>query len=470
MSYINSQDMLILGNQNLQKHLIEERKEDKKDAFKGAPPEVIEAMITDCECSTQEKERVRELLTEYKDILVSSLTPEFTGGNAKFQPHVIVLEHDNPIWTNQFRLGHVQDEELEKMAQEQFKAGVIEYATTTKYNSPAMLVPKKGSQFSNATASWRPVIDFRNINKATVKENWPIPRTEQAIDALNQAKFITTLDATSGYWQIPLSEESKAKTAFQTLTQRWQYKCLPMGITNAAPTFQKNMEIMLAGLLWKSCVVYIDDIIVYSNTFIEHMLHLEEVFRRLKMCNVVIKPAKCKLVRKETLYLGHVVGNGCLKPDPDNIKAIKECPLPKTLQEVRSFTMLASYYRRFINKFADIAKPLTDMMKLKGKKVKVTLSEEAIQAVETLKGMLTSQPVLKMADFRKPFEVRTDASKYAIGGVLFQRDEEGNEQPIWYGSRVLSQTEQRYGAPEREMLAIQYFVQLLATLSLGHEI
>jgi hypothetical protein len=133
--------------------------------------------------------------------------------------------------------------------------------------------------------------------------------------------------------------------------------------------------------------------------------------------------------------------------------------LPTKLQEIRSFTMMASYYRRFIDKFAYIAKPLTDYMRLKGKKTKVTLSKEAINAYNTLKERLTTPPVLKLADMTKPFEVRTDASEYAISGVLFQRDEEGHEQPVWYGSRVLSGTEQRYGAPEREMLAIQCFVQ-----------
>ena len=395
IEFINSQDMLSVGSQYLKKHLVEERERDKKDVFKGPTEGVIPLMVEECECTIEEKAEIKNLLTKYKEILVTSLTPEFTGGNAYFQPHEINLEHDNPIWTSQFPLGHKEKEVLEEMAQEQYKAGVIEPSTTTKYNSPVLVVPKKGSTFSTATAAWRPVIDFRNINKATVKENWPIPRTEEAIDALREAKYITTLDATSGYWQMPLSEESKAKTAFQTLTQRWQYKCLPMGITNAAPTFQKNMEIMLGGLLWKCCVVYIDDIIVYSATFQEHILHLEEVFKRLKMCNVVIKPAKCKIARREATYLGHVVGNGRVQPDPDNIKAIKECPLPTTLQEIRSFTMLASYYRKFVHNFASIAKPLTDYMKRKGKKVKVDLTEEAKEAVESLKRILTSNLPLR---------------------------------------------------------------------------
>ena len=180
------------------------------------------------------------------------------------------------------------------MVQEQFKAGVVELSTETKYNSPILVVLKKGSMFSTATAAWRPVIDFRNINKATVKENWPIPRTEEALNALSKAKYIVSIDAMSDYWQIPLDEESKGKTAFQTMFMRWQYRCLLMGITNAAPTFQRNMELMLNGLLWKCCVVYIDNIIIYSNTLEKHLQHLEEVFKRLKQCNIVIKPSKCK--------------------------------------------------------------------------------------------------------------------------------------------------------------------------------
>jgi hypothetical protein len=446
-------------------------RKDNKVVYKGAAQEIVQAMLADeqCKCSKEQKMLMHQLLTKYKEILVTGLNAEFAAGSAFFQPHKIALSHDEPIWTPQFPLAHKEKQLIEEMAQEQWKAGVIEPTSETKYNSPVLVVPKKGSMFTTATEAWRPVIDFRNINKATIKENWPIPRTEEALDALSKAKYISCIDATSGYWQIPLAEESKSKTAFSTLSRRWQYKCLPMGITNAAPTFQRNMEIMLSGLLWKCCVVYIDDIIIYSDTFEEHMQHLEEVFKRLKQCNIVIKPSKCKLVRAETVYLGHVVGNGVLKPNPDNLKAIQDTPVPTTLQEIRSFTMMASYYRRFVEKFAHIAKPLTDYMKMKGKKVKVALSEEAVTAFHMLKEKLTHAPVLKLADMTKPFELRTNASKYAIRGVLFQRNDKGHEQPVWYASRVLYGTEQRYSATERDV-GHSILCVVLVPISMGNKI
>ena len=272
---------------------------------------------------------------------------------------------------------------------------------------------------------------------------------------------MTVIDCTSGYWQIPLSERSKSYTAFSTKSGRWQYKVVPMGITNAAPTFQKNMELMLAGMLRKFCIVYIDDIIVYSNSFEEHIKHLESVFGRLKQCNMVIKPEKLSLCKSEVQYLGHIVGNGIVKPTTDNENKIKEKTLPQTMEEVRSFTMCANYYRRFIPKFAHIAKPLTDIMRsnVKGKKTKVQLKPDAIKAFNKLKEAITSSPVLALPDLDKPFEVRTDASDYAIGGVLFQRTETGEERPVCFGSRVLTFTERHYSASEREMLAIMYFIR-----------
>ena len=174
---------------------------------------------------------------------------------------------------------------------------------------------------------------------------------------------------------------------------------------------------------------------------------------------MVIKPDKCFFFRKEVEYLGHVVGEGLVKPAPHNLKKIEEAKLPTTLEEVRSFTMLVSYYRKFIRGFAKIAQPLTELMKLKGKKTRVQLDEAQINAYNELKQKLLAKPVLEMPNFSNPFHLKTDASNYAIGGVLFQYDKDKNERPIYFGSRVLNKTERNYSASEREMLAIEYFIK-----------
>ena len=232
-----------------------------------------------------------------------------------------------------------------------------------------------------------------------------------------------------------------------------------MGITNAAPAFQRNMEVMLSGLVWQCCIVYIDDIIIYSNTFEEYKQHLKEVFKRLKAANIVIKPEKCTVCQHEVEYLGHIVGNGQLKTIPYNVDKVRECKLPQTLTEVRAFCNLAGYFRKFIHKFTDIAKPLTELMSLPGEKKKITLSTEAITAFHTLKELICKEPVLALPDFSKPFIVRTDASQYAIGGVLLQKDDKGQEKPVYYASRSLTSTEVKYSAGEREMLAIYHWIR-----------
>ncbi len=436
------------------KEFIEQHFRNDRNVSSGEDcTEKIKTLIAKAQCDETQRKQLAELLLENKDVFLSSFDKKtFKAGTSFFIPHEIKLKTDKPMWTHQFRQSSKEKEMLSEMTMNQFGQGVVERCVNSPYNSPAMCVPKKDG-------SWRPVIDYRNINEITIKENWNMTRADEAYDALSKAKYMSVVDCTSGYWQIPLHENSRKYTAFTTSIGRWQYTSLPMGITNAAPTFQRNMEAMLTGLLWDCCIVYIDDIIIYSDTFEEHIQHLREVFKRLKAANVVLKPEKCDFCQPEVEYLGHIIGNGKLKTMPRNIEKVKNCKPPETLTEVRAFCNLVGYYRKFIHKFAQIAKPLTELMSLPGKKKKITLSPEALKAFHTLKDLISQEPVLALPDFNKPFIVRTDASQYAIGGVLIQQDDEGNEKPICYASRTLTRTEQRYSAGEREMLAIYHWIR-----------
>jgi len=417
--------------------------------------EEIERMLRGSKVSEKEREEAKCLIREYEDRFKEGLE---RAGMAKHIPHQIKLKTMDPIYTPQHRQGKLMDDILNEEIARMVRMGVVR-RSWSPYNSPILLVKKKDGQ-------WRCVIDYRNLNKVTVREPYPIPRIEEAFDTLVKAKYITTLDLTTGYWQIPLSEEDKEKTAFTVKSGKWEYNVLPMGITNAAPTFQKNMEMMLNGLLWGKCIVYIDDVIIFSETFEQHKKDIREVLERMRQYEIIAKSKKCEIAREEVTYLGHRIGGGMLRTEKNTINKIVNMPLPKTLREIRSFVCLAGYYRRFIKNFAKIARPLTNLqrkeefMKLKkiGQK-EWEMPEAAKEAIKRLKEELVNEPVLTLPDFDKPFEIQTDASKYAIGGVLYQRDEEGKEHPIWYGSRVLTPTEQKYSTTEREMLAVYTWIR-----------
>jgi hypothetical protein len=423
-----------------------------------ASDEDIEKMIVDAQITPEQKERLRKSLKERRGAFTEDLKP---AGQAYFEPHRIILRTDEPVYTPQYRRSEVEEEIIDKEALELHKKGVIRRAWTSSYNSPMMVVKKKDGR-------WRSVIDYRRINELTIKEPYPIPRADEAFDALRKAKLMTTFDLTWGYWQTPLAEEDKKKTVFTTRSGRWEYNVLPMGITNAAPAFQRNMEAMLSGLMWRKCIIYIDDIIIFGDTFDEHLKNIEEILDRMKKFNVMAKPSKCKFCQMEVEYLGHRVGGGKLKMNKHNVDKILNMPMPGTLKEIRSFVCLAGYYRRFVKNFAMIAKPLTDLQtkekcarlgRREGRRDKFELPEEARKAVEELKQKITEGPVMALPDFTRPFEMKTDASQYAIGGVLYQKDEEGKEHPIWYASRVMKEAERKWSASEREMLAVYEWIR-----------
>ena len=244
----------------------------------------------------------------------------------------------------------------------------------------------------------------------------------------------------SGYWQIGLSEEAKQKSAFCTTGGLYQFKVMPFGLTNAPATFQRLMERVLDGLQWHICLVYIDDIIIFSQTFEEHLKCLEEVFSRLIAAGLKLKPKKCFPFQQKVKYLGHEVSAAGISTDPAKTKAVSEWPVPTTVAEVQSFLGLCSYCRRFVDDFATVAKPLT---KLTEKGVSFIWKDAEQRSFETLRQKLVTAPVLAFPSREASFILDTDASDVGIGAVLSQ-ELDGEEHVIAYGSRVLSKSERRY--------------------------
>ena len=391
-----------------------------------------------------QKKQIEDLLQENVDVFA---LPGQPSGRTNWVQHEIHVETQTPIKQAVRRppihLREAADEEVRKMLKDE----IIE-PSDSPWASPVVLVKKKDG-------SLRYCIDYRKLNAVTRKDSYPLPRIDDSLDALRRAKFFTTLDLASGYWQIELSDDAKQKSAFCTTTGLYQFKVMPFGLTNAPATFQRLMERVLAGLNWQICLVYIDDIIVFSQTVEEHISQLQTVFNRLKSAGLRLKPKKCHLFRRKVKYLGHVVSENGIQTDPDKTEAIRNWEQPTTVSNIRAFLGLCSYYRKFVPDFATLAKPL---IKMTEKSSKFEWGPEQQESWMKLKQKLTTAPVLVYPDPEATFVLDTDASDQGIGAVLSQVTD-GQEQVVAYGSRVLTKQERKYCVTRRELLAVVYFMK-----------
>jgi transposase InsO family protein len=334
--------------------------------------------------------------------------------------------------------------ELEsKCVEQMLEQGVIR-PSKSPWAAPVVIVTK-------SDGSPRFCVDYRGgLNKVLEKVAFPLPRVDESLEKLGGANYLTKLDCTSAYWQVKLDEESKPKTAFVTAHQQYEFNVLPFGVATAPALMQRAMQEALAGLLWYAVLVYLDDLLIFSRSFEEHLDHLGAVFERLEAANLTLKLSKCKFCVSEVDYLGHVVGRGGIKVDPQKTRAIEEARAPTSKKELRSFLGLANFYRRFVPNLAELAAPLTV---LTGKNTRFAWGEVQQRAFEAVKRELAQTPVLAYPNLERPFRVRSDACGVAIGGVLEQQQEDGSWAPILFFSRSLSSAERNYGATEREALA-----------------
>ena len=316
--------------------------------------------------------------------------------------------------------------------------GVIEPARSP-FAAPVVLVQKKCGEL-------RFCVDFRGLNAITVRDAYPLPRIDDTLDSLRGNEFYSVLDLLSGFWQIPVRDSDKFKTAFVTPGGQYQFRVMPFGLTNAPATLQRLMDKVLAGLTWSQCVVYMDDIIVFGKTLDEHNANLDRVLTCIEQAKLKLKVSKCQFARREVIYLGHKVSSAGISTDPAKVEAICNAPVPDSKIKVRRFVAMANYYKRFVVKFNEIAAPL---YKLTSKKVRFEWTAEAQAAFEQLKSALTTAPVLASPDFSQPFIIKCDASGESIGAVLMQ-----NGHPIAYASKSLNKAQANYSATEREALAV----------------
>ena len=335
------------------------------------------------------------------------------------------------------------------MAQvQQMLASDVICPSNSPWASPVVMVKKKHG-------SLRCCVDFRELNAATIKDAHPLPRIDDLLDALQGACWFSTLDLKSGYWQVPIMERDKEKTAFRTSSgQLYEFNQVPFGLCNSPATFSRLMDRVLSGLHWETCLFYLDDIIVFSSTWEEHLARLRQVFERLRHADLKLGAEKCAFAAKEVRYLRHQVTEEGLLPDSVLLVAIREIPPPKTATEVRSFLGLAGYYRRYVKNFAAIAGPLHALTR---KDAVFHWSAACQDAFDHLKTLLTTSPITPFSDFSQSFRLYTEASTAGLGAILAQVCE-GKERIICCASRSLNQAEKAYPATKLECLAIVWAV------------
>ena len=337
----------------------------------------------------------------------------------------------------------------QSQVKEMLRDGVIR-SSISPWASPVVMVKKKDG-------SMRFCVDFRKVNDATIKDAHPLPRIDDTLESLHGAKFFSTLDLKSGYWQVPIREQDKEKTAFRTCSgQLYEFNQLPFGLCNAPATFSRLMDRALAGLAWNICLYYLDDIIVFSASWEEHLERLRAVFERLRRANLKLGAAKCHLARREVSFLGYKVTPEGLEPEPKLMEAIDKLTPPTSVTEVRSFLGLVGYYRRFIKRFSDKAAPLNALLH---KEQEWSWTPQCQEAFDLLKGEISRKPVSAYLDFNKPFRLYTDASNLGLGAILAQY-QEGKERIICCASRTLNNAETNYSTTKKECLAIVWGVHM----------
>eukprot|EP00731_Ephydatia_muelleri_P005837 Em0003g85a len=399
----------------------------------------------------EQRVELRHLLEQYKDTLQDK------PGRTLAAEHVIDTGTAKPVKLPPYRLPYAYRDQVQKELKEMVKDGI---ATTSnsEWAAPIVLVTKKDGGI-------RFCVDYRRLNAVSAADCYPMPRVDELIDRLGTAKYISTLDLSRGYWQVPMSAESRKKTSFVTPFGQFEFNVMPFGLHGAPSTFQRMMDQVLQGLeTWSAA--YIDDVVVQGATWSEHITALAAVLKRLQEAGLTAKPSKCHFGMDECTYLGHIVGNGHVRPEKGKVAAVEAFPVPKTKKDVRAFLGLTGYYRKFIPEYATIAAPLTELTK-KEQPNCLAWSSGCADAFEALKRHLCTSPVLKCPNFERPFVLQTDASDWGVGAVLSQKDDDDNEHPVAYFSKKLLPRERRYSTIEKECLAIKLATHAFRVYLLG---
>ncbi|KAL4083100.1 hypothetical protein QTP88_028430 [Uroleucon formosanum] len=398
----------------------------------------------------EQRQSILEICEHYQDIFY--LTGDTLTCTDTLTHKINIPENQEPIYKRPYRLPHAQVAEIDSQIKQMEKYDIIE-PSFSPWNAPLLLVKKKLD--ASQIPKFRIVVDFRALNKVTINEYHPLPNITEILDQLGQCNLFSIIDLASGFYQIKLDEKSKELTAFSTNQGHWHFKKMAMGLKTSPCSFQRLMNNVMAGIVGIKCLVYLDDIIIYGKGLLDHNEKLRDVFERLRNHNLKIQPTKCEFLKQQCMYLGHIISENGIQPDPEKIKSVLQFPIPTSVKEIKSFLGLSGYYRKFIKSYSLISKPMTNLLR---KDVTFNWDTSCQEAFDKLKNILCSEPILQYPDFTKPFIVTTDASGKALGAILSQ-GEISQDLPIAYASRTLSKCESNYSTTELECLAIIFAVK-----------
>ncbi|CAF1076070.1 unnamed protein product [Didymodactylos carnosus] len=377
---------------------------------------------------SRQRKQIEDILWKHKQIFDSA--PSII--NISPQTAIKTADHP-PIYSKQYPASlkdqQIKTAEINKLLERR----QIE-ESTSPWSSPVVLVKKKDKTV-------RFCVDYRRLNEITIKDKFPLPKIEEIFDQLSDSMFYPKLDFRSGYFQIPLAKEDRQKTAFSTRDNHYQFTVLPQGITNGPAVFQRIINQILGPARWKFALAYIDDIIIYSRTFDEHLLHLNEICDILERARFRLHPEKCEIAKTQTNYLGHELKHGEIRPSSENISGLLKTQIPTTAAEACRFNHLGNLcLRRKVNDGSS-------------KNTQITLTKEELQSFEELKKILTSDLVLRLPNHRYPYKLQTDASDEGIGAVLLQIYPEGDH-PVGYLSKKITKAQRKWSPTEQECFAL----------------
>ena len=382
-----------------------------------------------------EKKMIENLIAKYSPLFKD--IPSRTN----LIEHDVILEDSTPIKQHPYRINPRHLALVRKEIAYMLENDMIELSNSN-WASPIVLVAKADNTVRLCT-------DFRKVNAVTKTDPYPIPRVDDLIDKIGNAEYVTKIDLLTGYWQVPLTKRAQEISSFITPDGLYKYKVMPFGMRNSPSTFQRLMNHIIRDI--PNCQAYLDDIVIYSNTFQDHINLIEQLFTKLLEANLTINLSKSHFGHATIEYLGHVVGNGKVKPVNAKIEAIQKIPIPTNKKQIRSFLGMAGYYRKFCPNFSVIASPLTNLLK---KNSSYTWTPDCDKAFNHLKLILSHAPILTMPNFDEQFYIMVDSCNIGTGSVLFQKDQNGIEKPISYFSQKFNSSAQRYSTIEKELFGI----------------